>query len=344
MKRLLLSASLFLACVPAAFAAETSSHLTPPKSGTIKVAFVISEGATLIDFAGPWEVFQDVMLDKAGNDMDAATPFELYTVAPSKDPIHTSGSHHPGMTVTPDYSFADAPMPDIVVIGAQSGGPGLSEWLQKVHGQDKIIMSVCTGAFKVAKAGLLDGESTTTHHWYYDKFAEEYPQAKLVKSVRYVQASPILFSAGGLSSGMDLALHIVAGYYGTDVAQKTADYMEYEGTGWKTNQGISELTTPVSHEEWQGETASGLAIQMHVAIKGMGASFTATTDSPTQHVTGASTTIKTDGDNVSIGFAIAGHPATFDGTANQGGDTLTGTYTQDGKSSPLTLVKQKPKG
>lgn len=233
MRRLLLSASLFLACVPAASAAETGSHLTPPKSGTIKVAFVISEGATMIDFAGPWEVFQDVILDK-----DAASPFELYTVAPSRDLIHTSGSHRSGVTITPDYSFADAPTPDLVVIGAQSGGPGLSEWLQKVHAQDHIIMSVCTGAFKVAKAGLLDGLPSTTHHAFFELFSNQFPKVKLVESVRYVQASPTLFSAGGLSSGIDLALHVVDEYYGEAVAQRTADYMEYQGTGWKTNMGV----------------------------------------------------------------------------------------------------------
>jgi transcriptional regulator GlxA family with amidase domain len=61
------------------------------------------------------------------------------------------------MTVTPDYDFADAPEPDLLVIGAQSGGLGLTEWLRKIHKDNKIIMSVCTGAFKVAQAGLLDG-------------------------------------------------------------------------------------------------------------------------------------------------------------------------------------------
>ena len=60
--------------------------LTPPKNGPIKVAFVLSEGATVIDFTGPWEVFQDA--DVA----DVEVPFQLYTVAPSKAPIHTSGN------------------------------------------------------------------------------------------------------------------------------------------------------------------------------------------------------------------------------------------------------------
>jgi transcriptional regulator GlxA family with amidase domain len=56
--------------------------------------------------------------------------------------------------------------------------------------------------------------------------------------VRYVQADPITFSAGGITSGVDLALHIVAQLYGDETADYTADFMEYQGTGWKTNQGI----------------------------------------------------------------------------------------------------------
>ncbi|MFI4968254.1 MAG: DJ-1/PfpI family protein [Gammaproteobacteria bacterium] len=339
MKRLLFAA--VLALLPlSGYAADT--HLTPPKSGTIKVAFVLSEGATVIDFAGPWEVFGNVMLDSHGDDMDASMPFELYTVAPSKEPIHTSGSHHLGMTITPDYSFADAPTPDIVVIGAQSGGPGLSEWLQKVHGQDKVIMSVCTGAFKVAKAGLFDGMQATTHHAFFGNFASQFPKVQLVRSVRYVQASPILFSAGGLSSGIDLALHIVAEYYGTAVAQKAADYMEYQGTGWKTNQGVVYAVTPLGHEEWVGDISAGHALQLHVASMSDG-SLTAVADAATAGFKGVLASINVAGDKVSISFTIPGHPATFTGTANEAGDVLTGTYTQDGKSSPLTLAKQKSK-
>lgn len=342
MKELLLAGILIAATVPSAYAADAGTTLTPPKSGTIKVAFVLSEGATMIDFAGPWEVFENVMLDGHGDDMDAGMPFELYTVAPSKAPIHTSGSRRPGMTVTPDYSFADAPTPDIVVVGAQSGGPGLSEWLQKVHAQNAVVMSVCTGAFKVAKAGLFDGSEATTHHAFFGNFEQQFPKVKLVRSVRYVQAGPKVFSAGGLSSGIDLALHVVAEYYGPAQAQKTADYMEYQGTGWKTNQGISYAVTPAGHEEWAGDVSPGLAIQVHVAAMSDG-SMTATADGPGKGFKNAPAAIQVDGNKVSIRFDVPGHAARFSGTANDAGDTLTGSYTQDGKSQPLTFVKKTGK-
>jgi transcriptional regulator GlxA family with amidase domain len=217
LRLLLLAAAMAL---PAARAEQVA--LVPPRSGAIKVAFVLSERATVIDFAGPWEVFQDT---------NAPIPFELYTVAPSKNALRTSGNH--GITVTPDYSFADAPEPDLIVIGAQSGGPGLSEWLQKIHRDGKVILSVCTGAFKVAQAGLLDGRQATTHHDYTEQLASEFPTIKVVRSARFVQSAPLIYTAGGLTSGVDLALHIVEAYFGTAVAQKTADYMEYQSSAWK---------------------------------------------------------------------------------------------------------------
>ena len=100
-------------------------------------------------------------------------------------------------------------------------------------GQKKLILSVCTGAFKLGEAGLLDGKPATTHHDFFDRFAMKYPKVKLQKGKRFVQSDDRTFTAGGLSSGFDLALHVVDLYYGREVAQRTATYMEYEGTGWK---------------------------------------------------------------------------------------------------------------
>jgi transcriptional regulator GlxA family with amidase domain len=220
----LMAASL---CTAAMFTlhAHAQTVLTPPTDRPIRVAFVLSEGATVIDFTGPWEVFQDA---------DVPIPFDLYTVASSKAPIRTSGNGKRGIAITPDYAFADAPEPDVIVIGAQAGKADLSAWLQKVHRDRKVILSVCTGAFLVAQAGLLDGLPATTHHDYLDKFAAEFPKVHIVRSVRYVQSEPTIYTAGGLTSGVDLALHIVEGYFGHEVAQKTADYMEYQGSGWKS--------------------------------------------------------------------------------------------------------------
>jgi putative intracellular protease/amidase len=331
---------LFALAVSQASIAEDAAHLTPPKNGPIRVAFIMSEGVTVIDYAGPWDVFETVHL---GDDrkFEMVRPFELYTVAPTKIPFHTSGSNRPGMTILPDYDFSDAPTPDIIVVPAQNGGPGFSEWLQKMHAQNKIIMSVCTGAFKLAKAGLLEGKQATTHHWFFDRFATQYPAVSLVKEVRYVQADPILFTAGGENSGTDLALHIVSEYFGQQEAQNTADRMEYQGQGWKTNQGVSAALIPTWHEEWQGDIAAGRTVKMHIAQRGT--QMVTTADTSWQHISGVPATIDDDGSlGVTVTFKLpSGNTAKFVAKDNAADDTLIGTYTQDGKSYPLTMTRNK---
>lgn len=210
----------------ASLSIPASRKLKPPADGKpIEVALVLAEGVTMIDFAGPWEVFQD-----AGGP-DGVDRFHLFTVAESKKPVHTSG----GMTVIPDYAFDDSPPPRIVVVPAQGGhaAAGLPAWLRHKSKETDVVMSVCTGAFQLGNAGLLDGKNATTHHNYYDDFEKSFPKATLVKHRRYVQSDEVIYTAGGLTSGIDLALHIVDQYFGRDVAQKTVDYMEYQGAGWK---------------------------------------------------------------------------------------------------------------
>lgn len=207
--------------------AAGEKKLAPPADHKIPVAFVLTDSATMIDFAGPWEVFQDVMFDKDGQHV---MPFQLYTVSDTREPVRVTG----GMKVIPDYTFDDAPQPRIVVVGAQRGSSKkMLDWLRAQHGRADVVMSVCTGAFKLGMAGLLDGRNATTHHDFYDRFAAQVPKAKLVKSTRYVDSGDGIYTAGGLTSGIDLALHIVERYYGRETAQRTATYMEYEGNGWK---------------------------------------------------------------------------------------------------------------
>ena len=206
-----------------------ATTLVPPQGRAIRVAIVLTEGSTMIDFAGPWEVFQDAMLRNGPRDEDMVMPFELITVGASHDPVRISG----GMTVVPQYSFADAPAPDVVLVGAQRGAPALADWLRKMHDDHRVVASVCTGAFKLADAGLLDGKSATTHHLFFDNFHKQFPKVNLVEGRRFVQSDPLTFTAGGLTSGIDLALHVVQLYFGREVAQHTADYMEYQSTAWR---------------------------------------------------------------------------------------------------------------
>jgi transcriptional regulator GlxA family with amidase domain len=178
----------------------------------------------VIDFAGPWEVFQDVMFNKDGKHI---MPFKLYTVSEKTEPVRGSA----GLKIVPDYTFENAPPPKIVVIPAQMGSTALHDWLRKVAPSTDVTMSVCTGAFQLAKAGLLAGKTATTHHDFTERLAKQYPDINVKTGLRFVEGDKIS-TAGGLTSGIDLALRVVERYYGREVAEKTAYYMEYQSKSW----------------------------------------------------------------------------------------------------------------
>ncbi len=93
-------------------------------------------------------------------------------------------------------------------------------------------MSVCVGAYVLAKTGLLNGKSATTHHDAYKDFVNEFPKVHVLRGVRFVEEGN-LATSGGLASGIDLALHVVERYFGRKVAEDTAYNLEYQGQGWK---------------------------------------------------------------------------------------------------------------
>jgi putative intracellular protease/amidase/YHS domain-containing protein len=216
------------ATLPALGEAKTQAALAgplkPPAQGTIPVAFLLSDNAVVIDFAGPWEVFSNA--STAGCNCDAA--FNLYTVAASEAPIKASG----GMTIVPNYTIANAPPPKVIVIPAQSTrDPAVLDWIRQASRSADLTMSVCTGAFLLARTGLLDGKSATTHHGHFNDFAMKFPNVELKRGARFVEEGN-LASAGGLSSGIDLALRVVERYFGRAIARNTANTLEYQGQGW----------------------------------------------------------------------------------------------------------------
>lgn len=241
----------FLAAIPAPLSKMFPATQTPipnnnsmaeplrlhaPSHGTIPVAFLLSNGAVVIDFAGPWEVFHDVSLA-------TGPPFQLYTVAETRDPVRASG----GLTIVPDFTLENAPAPKVIVIPAQNGrSAAMLDWIRRSTKSADLTMSVCTGAFLLAETGLLAGKSVTTHHGGYKSLAVKYPDIHVKVGLRFVEEGN-LASAGGLSSGIDLALHVVERYFGREVAKKTAFDMEYQGEGWLRPQSNSiYVTTPTA--------------------------------------------------------------------------------------------------
>ena len=236
-----------------------TNPLKPPAQGCIPVAFLISEGAVMIDFTGPWEVFQDVTVPGREDQ-----PFRLYTVSESTSPIHTSG----GMKIVPDYTFENAPAPKVIVIPAQSPpSEATLEWIRKSAKTADVTMSVCTGAFVLAKTGLLSGKTATTYHGAFGRFAMAFPDIALKRGARFVENGN-LATAGGLSSGIDLALRVVERYFGSEVAERTAYNMEYQGQGWMnpdSNQVYA--ATPVSTTEHPRCVVCGMDVDPKTALK-----------------------------------------------------------------------------
>src|SRR5438477_10238132 len=129
---LLVPVGIFIAAAPT----EKTGSLKPPEKDPIPVAFLISDGAVVIDFCGPWEVFQDVTVP--GRD----EAFRLYTVCDSTSPIRTSG----GMQIVPDYNLTNAPAPKVIVIPAQhKPSPAMLERVRNSSKNTDVTMYVCTG-------------------------------------------------------------------------------------------------------------------------------------------------------------------------------------------------------
>jgi transcriptional regulator GlxA family with amidase domain len=114
---------------------------------------------------------------------------------------------------------------------AQSSSPDKLAWIRSAAETADIVMSVCTGAFVLAATGLLDGRKATTHHQFFDSFAKKFPKVDLVRGRRFVDNGKFI-TAGGLTSGIDAALHVVSRYYGTKFAEEVAEYMEYQSRSW----------------------------------------------------------------------------------------------------------------
>jgi transcriptional regulator GlxA family with amidase domain len=182
----------------------------------LKVAVLLYEGVEEIDYAGPIEVF-------------GASGFDVFTVAQTKSPITSVY----GLQLLPDHDFSDAPSADVLLV--PGGGinlawknPILLTWIRQRSTDAKIVMSVCSGAFILGKAGLLDGLPSTTTSSMRDQLAKNFPGTQ-VRAKRYVDAGKIITTAG-ISAGIDGALYLVARELGERAAQATARYMEYD---WK---------------------------------------------------------------------------------------------------------------
>ena len=188
------------------------------------LAILIFDDVEVLDFCGPFEVFSIT------GKRDDSNPFHVYTVA-EKTPISARNK----LSINPHYTLENCPQPDILVVPGGFGtrremlNKTLLEWIQQLYPQTEHILSVCTGALILAKAGLVENIAATTHHGAFDKLRAVAPHAEIYEDKRVVDSGKIIFS-GGISAGIDASFYLVAKLLGRETAKMTATYMEYD---WK---------------------------------------------------------------------------------------------------------------
>lgn len=194
----------------------------------LRIAFPVFPGAEELDLTGPFEAFA-LARDYGDGGLD------LCTVGAAREPVRLRG----GLRVVPDWTFAEAPAADVIVV---PGGPGTRDeaswrpvvpWLASRR-DTPIVASVCTGAFLLARAGILDGRRATTHRRRLGELREQHPAVQVVEGERVVDEGAVV-TAGGVTAGIDLGLHLVRRLLGGELADRVAEVMEYttpEGEPW----------------------------------------------------------------------------------------------------------------
>lgn len=185
------------------------------------VAILIFDGVDMLDFCGPFEVFW-----VTGMIRDGLKPFNVYTVAEKSNLIMTHD-----IRMCPQYTFLHCPQPDILVVPGGSGARremhNTIEWIIGFSQKAELVLSVCTGALLLAKAGLLEGLTATTHHKAIEELKAVAHNTNVIQNKRFVDNGKIITSAG-ISTGIDASLHVIAKLLGKEQALKTAKYIEYE--------------------------------------------------------------------------------------------------------------------
>lgn len=201
------------------------------------IAILIFNEVEVLDFCGPFEVFS-VTGCRTGY-----IPFNVYTVAESEQVIARNN-----LNVLPTFTFDTCPVPDILIVPGGGGyypdgtpfgtrremhNETLLTWLRNTAPNCENILSVCTGAMLLAKAGLTNNLEATTHHLAFDALRKLDKSLTVHEDKRVVDNGKFIFS-GGISAGIDASFHLVNKLLGSNVALETARYMEYDWSQGKT--------------------------------------------------------------------------------------------------------------
>ncbi len=187
------------------------------------VCFYLQDNVEVLDFAGPLEVF-------------TVAGFNVFIVSKTLEPIKTQGV----LTMIPEFTINNAPPADVMVFfggshGAPSNDPQIIDWIKSRIKTTDYFISVCTGAFIMGRAGILDGLSATCYKAQIDNLQKALPKTKVLRDVRVVDNGNVI-STAGISAGIDGALHFIGKIKGDEYAQYVADIIEYDN--YKQGHGL----------------------------------------------------------------------------------------------------------
>lgn len=193
----------------------------------MNIGIYVYNEVEVLDFAGPYEVFTTAARVKARKDPTAPKLFEVFLISENEGTV----SARANFNVQPHYTIDNHPTVDVLVV---PGGvhtdelekPHVIEWIAKLSPMTTLSASVCTGAFLLAKAGILQDQSCTTHWEDIPDLRAMFPMLDIKEDVPWVDNGRIITSAG-ISAGIEMALHLVTKLAGKELAVKTARQMQY---------------------------------------------------------------------------------------------------------------------
>jgi len=196
---------------------------------TKTVGIFVFDDIEVLDLGGPFEVFSvaNRVVQRSGKE----APFQVITISSAAEQITARGTYQ----FVPSHTFANAPFVDIMIIPGgvvdqECKNPDVVKWITKTNTTTELTASVCTGAFLLAKAGLLCGLNVTTHWEDIDDLARDYPDLNVVCNQPWVDEGKIVTSAG-ISAGISMSLHLIQRLISKDTAITVARQMEYDWQG-----------------------------------------------------------------------------------------------------------------
>lgn len=193
---------------------------------TLAVGIYLFNNVEVLDFAGPFEVFTTASRVSLRRSPDKAAPFKVFTAAKTAEVVQARA----GLKAVPDFSLNNSPNIDLLIVPGGVVDEELKDdevvaWVRETASRAQITASVCTGAFLLAKAGLLHKRRATTHWEDIADLRVQFPSVLVQEDVRWVDEGPVVSSAG-IAAGIDMALHLLARLAGSELAEATARQMD----------------------------------------------------------------------------------------------------------------------